>query len=66
MKITPEQALAELAHLPHDQPLRRAIKTDLPPGVTAPSEVDAMLEQIRLEQDVSIRTKPSRIKARSR
>ena len=53
MKITPEQALAELAHLPHDQPIRRAIKTDLPRAITEAHEVDAMLEALSQEDQAA-------------
>ncbi len=47
MKITPEQALAQLATLPHDQPIRRK-KTygKLPKAVTQAAEIDSMLEEI--------------------
>ena len=47
MKITPEQALAELALLPHDQPIRpKRPQKNLARAVTNASEVDALLEEI--------------------
>jgi ribosome-binding protein aMBF1 (putative translation factor) len=47
MKITPEQALAELALLPHDQPIRpKKTQKNLPRAVSKPAEVDTMLEDI--------------------
>lgn len=47
MKITPEQALAELALLPHDQPIRpKKSQKNLPPAITEPGQIDAMLEDI--------------------
>jgi ribosome-binding protein aMBF1 (putative translation factor) len=47
MKITPAQALAELAHLPHDQPLRRpASNEQLPPAITSPAEIDGLFEEV--------------------
>lgn len=46
MKITPEQALAQLALLPHDQPIRRKKQTDLPKAVTTSNEIDTMIEEI--------------------
>lgn len=49
MKITPEQALAELASLPHDQPIRRKKPSkNLPRATTNPSEIDALIEGIIL------------------
>ena len=47
MKITPEQALAHLATLPHDQPIRRKkTSTPLPKAVTDVTEIDTLLEEI--------------------
>ncbi len=47
MKITPEQALAELALLPHDQPIRpKKVAKNLPRAVSTSSEVDALIEEI--------------------
>jgi ribosome-binding protein aMBF1 (putative translation factor) len=46
-KIIPEQALAELALLPHDQPIRpKKAQKNLPRAVTEPGQIDAMLEDI--------------------
>jgi DNA-binding phage protein len=46
MKITPEQALAQLALLPHDQPIRRKKQNDLPQAVTTPNQIDTLIEEI--------------------
>jgi ribosome-binding protein aMBF1 (putative translation factor) len=47
MKITPEKALAQLALLPHDQPIRRRkAHKNLPQAVTTPAEIDTMIEEI--------------------
>lgn len=47
MKITPEQALAQLARLPHDQPIRpQKTPKNLPQAITTPSEIDAMIKEI--------------------
>lgn len=46
MKITPEQALAQLALLPHDQPIRRKKQNDLPPALTTTNEIDRLIEEI--------------------
>ena len=47
MKITPEQALAELALLPHDQPIRpKRPQKQLSKAVTDSSQVDALLDEI--------------------
>lgn len=58
MKITPEQALAELALEPHDQPIRpKKPQKHLPRAVTDPAEVDALYREHhpRVQQP----TKPS-------
>lgn len=47
MKVTPEQALAELASLPHDQPIRpKRPQKQLSKAVTDSSQVDALLDEI--------------------
>ncbi len=47
MKITPELALAQLAQLPHDQPIRRQkVLKNAPKAVTDIAEIDTMVEEI--------------------
>ncbi len=46
MKITPEQALAQLALLPHDQPIRRKKQNNLPQAITTTNEIDSLIEEI--------------------
>jgi hypothetical protein len=52
MKITPEQALAELALEPHDQPIRpKKPQKHLPRAVTDPAEIDALIEHTIFESN---------------
>ncbi len=47
MKITPELALAQLAQLPHKQPIRRKkVAKNLPKATTDTTEIDTMVEEI--------------------